>query len=163
MRLQKQAIVLILIVCEACTLSTSYMINEYMLPTNLDLKAYYVDHHPPRTQEQIRYVGRRHSNTIRVGNFRTHSVFLVFPTQSKKSMDFFTFILQVYMRQIRISWKNHLSSCLQNSNPQKNRFSILKFACLFVFFSQFTIVNFGSPITDGFFNWFWTVLCIATL
>ena len=71
MRLQKQAIVLILIVCEACTLSTSYMINEYMLPTNLDLKAYYVDHHPPRTQEQYRYVGRRHSNTIRVRNFRT--------------------------------------------------------------------------------------------
>ena len=33
----------------------------------------------------------------------------------KKSMDFFTFILQVYMRQIRISWKNHLSSSFQNS------------------------------------------------
>ena len=33
----------------------------------------------------------------------THSVFLVFPTQTKKSMDFFTFILQAYIRQIRIS------------------------------------------------------------
>ena len=32
-----------------------------------------------------------------------HSVFLVFPTQTKKSMDFFTFILQLYIRQIRIS------------------------------------------------------------
>ena len=32
-----------------------------------------------------------------------HSVPLVFPTQTKKSVDFFTYILQVYMRQIRIS------------------------------------------------------------
>ena len=47
-----------------------------------------------------------------------HSMFLVFPTQTKISMDFFTFTLQVYIRQIRISWKNHLRSGFQNSNPQ---------------------------------------------
>ena len=34
---------------------------------------------------------------------KSHSVPLVFQTQAKKSVDFFTFILQLYERQIRIS------------------------------------------------------------
>ena len=51
-----------------------------------------------------------------------HSVPLVFLTKTKKSMDFFTFVLQIYIRQIRISWKNYLPSGFQNSNPQKMDF-----------------------------------------
>ena len=38
-----------------------------------------------------------------------HSVFGIFLTKIKKSIDFFTFILQIY---IRISWKSHGLFCL---------------------------------------------------
>ena len=44
-----------------------------------------------------------------------HSVFGIFLTKIKKSIDFFTFILQVY---IRISWKSHGLFCLGWKNQE---------------------------------------------
>ena len=94
-----------------------------------------------------------------------HSASLVFPTQTKKSMDFLTFILQVYIRKIRISWKNHLSSLIRLP-----KFTSIKMAekchqCL-----SFTIENpffenccFGRLMTNVFFNWFWSFLCIPAI
>ena len=44
-----------------------------------------------------------------------HSVLLVFTTQSKSSIDIFTFIMHLHIKQFRICWKNHLLSGFQNS------------------------------------------------
>ena len=44
-----------------------------------------------------------------------HSVTLILLTRTRESMDFFTFMLQVYIRKIRMSWKKHLLSGFQNS------------------------------------------------
>ena len=61
-------------------------------------------------------------------------------------------MLQVYIRQIRISWKNDLSSGLQNSNPQKNGFSILKLRCWWLFFSHVYRSEFWNPDERWFFQ-----------
>ena len=63
-----------------------------------------------------------------------HSLPLVFSTQTKKSMNFFTLILQVYVRRIT------KTICHQVSKT------------VILFSAKFIEVNFGTLITDGFFH-----------
>ena len=75
----------------------------------------------------------------------------VFLNPNQKAHGLFHFDNAVLYKTARNQLKSHLILGFQNSNPKK-RFSILKLECLWHFIALFTTVNFGSLITDVFFN-----------
>ena len=63
---------------------------------------------PTHVMPQTQWENTKKTSTFKVPLLiRIHSVFLVFPTQTKKSMDFFTFMLQVKTTFSEIMWFEH--------------------------------------------------------
>ena len=85
-----------------------------------------------------------------LGFLVNHSVPLVFPTQTKKSMDIFTFILQL----LDISESVEKDICHQASKTVilKKQIFYTKTCSMMAFSSKFIETNFSSLMTDGFFN-----------